>query len=66
MDFGVKGKTVIVTGGATGIGHAIAKTFHEEGATVVIAGRPNVGKSSLLKTLYGELPLKQGQASVVG
>lgn len=39
MDFGVTGKTVIVTGGATGIGHAIAKTFHDEGATVVINGR---------------------------
>jgi NAD(P)-dependent dehydrogenase (short-subunit alcohol dehydrogenase family) len=39
MDFGVTGKTVIVTGGATGIGHAIARTFHDEGATVIINGR---------------------------
>lgn len=39
MDFGVTGKVVIVTGGGTGIGHAIARTFHEEGATVIINGR---------------------------
>jgi NAD(P)-dependent dehydrogenase (short-subunit alcohol dehydrogenase family) len=39
MDFGVSSKVVIVTGGATGIGYAIAKTFHDEGAIVVINGR---------------------------
>ena len=39
MDFGVTGKVAIVTGGATGIGYAIAKTFHDEGAIVVINGR---------------------------
>lgn len=33
------GKTAIVTGGGTGIGFAIAKRYHEEGATVVICGR---------------------------
>ncbi len=39
MDFGLDGKVVIVTGGATGIGNAIARTFHQEGATVIINGR---------------------------
>ena len=39
MDMGVEGKIVVVTGGATGIGRAIAECFHAEGAVVVINGR---------------------------
>lgn len=38
----------------------------EKGEFVYLVGKTGSGKSSLLKTLYGELPLKQGQASVVG
>ena len=32
-------KTAVITGGGTGIGRAIAKRFHDEGAFVTLAGR---------------------------
>lgn len=41
MDLGLKDKVVIVTGGAKGIGEAIAKTLAIEGAVPVIVGRSN-------------------------
>ncbi|MDX9788972.1 MAG: 3-oxoacyl-ACP reductase family protein [Desulfobacterales bacterium] len=36
MDFGLKDKVAIVTGGAQGIGRVLARTFAQEGADVVI------------------------------
>lgn len=39
MDLGLKGKIVIVTGGASGIGAAISMALAEEGATPVILAR---------------------------
>jgi cell division transport system ATP-binding protein len=38
----------------------------QRGEFVYLVGKTGTGKSSLLKTLYGELQLKDGQASVVG
>ena len=35
----LKNKKIIVTGGGSGIGYAMAKKFKEEGAQVLIAGR---------------------------
>lgn len=37
MELGLKGKTVIVTGGASNIGRAISLTFAQEGANVIVA-----------------------------
>lgn len=39
MDLGIKGKTAVVTGGATGIGEAAALLFLEEGCNVAVCGR---------------------------
>ncbi|HEK1685528.1 TPA: SDR family oxidoreductase [Pseudomonas putida] len=38
MDYQLAGKNVLITGGATGIGRAIAQCFLDEGAYVVVSG----------------------------
>lgn len=38
----------------------------DKGEFVYLIGKTGTGKSSLLKTLYGELPLKEGSSEVVG
>jgi cell division transport system ATP-binding protein len=40
-------------------------TIHK-GEFVYLVGKTGTGKSSLLKTLYGDLPLKEGQGTVAG
>jgi 3-oxoacyl-[acyl-carrier protein] reductase len=49
--FELTGKTALVTGATGGIGEAIARTFHAQGATVAVSGR----RVDKLETLASEL-----------
>ncbi|MFC1864279.1 SDR family NAD(P)-dependent oxidoreductase [Chloroflexota bacterium] len=60
MEFGLAGKTVIVTGGASVIGHGIVLAFAGEGANVVI---PDIDEPQAQKT--AELARKKGVKALV-
>jgi len=51
--FELTGKTALVTGATGGIGGAIARQFHKQGATVAVSGR-QVEKLEALKAELGE------------
>lgn len=58
MDLGYQGKQVLVTGSSRGIGYAIAKSFYEQGASVILssqdARRLDVARQQLLSS--GQMP----------
>ena len=51
MMFDLTGKTALVTGATGGIGAAVARALHAQGATVAISGT----RAAVLETLAGEL-----------
>src|SRR5215204_3103115 len=51
MDLGLRDKIIIVTGGAKGIGEAIAKTLANEGAVPVIVGRKQEDNIAAVKQI---------------
>ena len=56
---GLKGNTILITGGASGIGFAFAKRFAEAGSTVVVCGR-RAEQLKEAKTLCPALHTLQG------
>lgn len=47
----LKDKSIVVTGASSGIGAAIAKTAHEQGANVMLHGRREEVLKAIVKSL---------------
>lgn len=62
MDLGLKGRRAVVTGGATGIGKAIAVALAKEGATVAVTSRK---QNSLDRTLAALTAVSSGHVGVL-
>src|SRR3546814_14848014 len=52
MDLDLNDKTVVITGGSKGIGHACARTFAAEGAKVVLAARSATDLNDAAATVH--------------
>ena len=57
MDLGLKGKSVLVTGGSKGIGLACAKAFAAEGCRLHLASRDKDRLAQAAKTLGGDVKI---------
>jgi 3-oxoacyl-[acyl-carrier protein] reductase len=59
----LKNRTAIITGAATGIGHATARLFIQEGARVLAVGLPRTGLEAALSDLPEVTPFEQDIAA---
>jgi len=54
MEYGLSGKTAIVTGASQGIGREIARSLHEEGVDVLLVGQTRARLDQTARELRGE------------
>ena len=59
---GVSGKTVLVTGGTTGIGRATAELLHRKGARVIVTGRDPDTLAAARRELPAEIAVLRADA----
>ncbi len=53
MDYGLRGKTAIVTGASQGIGREIARSLHNEGVIVTLVGQTRARLEQTMRELRG-------------
>lgn len=53
MEYGLRGKTAIVTGASQGIGREIARSLHNEGVTVTLVGQTRARLEQTVRELRG-------------
>jgi len=53
MDYGLRGKTAIVTGASQGIGREIARSLHNEGVIVTLVGQTRARLDQTMRDLQG-------------
>lgn len=58
MDFGLKGKNVLITGSTKGLGKAIAEVAAEEGANVIVSGRKEEEAKALASSIASRFGVK--------
>src|SRR3954469_15027958 len=63
VDIGVRNRVVLVTGGSSGIGAAVAQRYGEEGAQVALTYRSNAAAAD---TVAAQIRDKGGDAMTVG